>query len=61
MPNMQLVIDALKEKGLRDKYIVMVGGAPVNQKFAEQIGADYYSEDAASCAEVARQAIMARA
>lgn len=38
MPNMQVVIDALKEKGLRDKYIVMVGGAPVNESFAEQIG-----------------------
>ena len=57
MPNMQEVIDALKEKGLRDKYIVMVGGAPVNEKFAEQIGADYYTEDAASCAETARAAI----
>ncbi len=58
MPNMQEVIDALKEKGLRDKYIVMVGGAPVNEKFAEQIGADYYTEDAASCAETARAAII---
>ncbi len=61
MPQMQVVIDALKEKGLRDKYIVMVGGAPVNQKFAEQIGADYYTEDAASCAEAARQVILKRA
>ena len=37
MPNMQTVVDELKEKGLRDKYIVMVGGAPVNESFAEQI------------------------
>ena len=52
MPNMQTVVDELKEKGLRDKYIVMVGGAPVNESFAEQIGADYYTPDAATCAEV---------
>lgn len=60
MPNMQTVIDLLKEKGLRDKYIVMVGGAPVNESFAEQIGADYYTSDAASAAEVAKQAILAK-
>ena len=46
MPNMQTVVDELKEKGLRDKYIVMVGGAPVNKEFADSIGADGYSEDA---------------
>lgn len=39
MQNMQLVIDQLKERNLRDKYVVMVGGAPVNESFAEQIGA----------------------
>ena len=61
MQQMQVVIDHLKEKELREKYIVMVGGAPVNESFAEQIGADYYIEDAASCAEVAREAIMKRA
>ncbi|MCI8372925.1 MAG: cobalamin-binding protein [Lachnospiraceae bacterium] len=60
MPNMQVVIDALKEKGLRDKYIVMVGGAPVNESFAEQIGADYYTPDAATCAEVAKKAVLER-
>lgn len=58
MPNMQVVIDALKEKGLRDKYIVMVGGAPVNQNFADQIGADYYTPDAATAAEVAKKAVL---
>ncbi len=57
MPNMEATIELLKEKGLRDKYIVMVGGAPVNEKFAEQIGADYYTPDAATCAEVAKQAV----
>lgn len=58
MPNMQTVIDELKSRGLRDKYIVMVGGAPVNQNFADQIGADYYTADAASAAEAARKAIL---
>lgn len=57
MPGMQNVIDALKEKGLRDKYIVMVGGAPVNQSFADQVGADYYTPDAATAAEVAKEAV----
>ncbi|MDD7741078.1 MAG: corrinoid protein [Fusicatenibacter sp.] len=60
MPNMQNVVDALKEKGLRDKYIVMVGGAPVNESFAEQIGADYYTADAATAAETAKAAVEAK-
>ena len=57
MPSMQAVIDELKNRGLREKYIVMVGGAPVNQSFADQIGADYYTTDAASCAETAKAAV----
>ena len=57
MPNMDETIKLLQEKGLRDKYIVMVGGAPVNQAFADQIGADYYTPDAATCAEVAKKAV----
>lgn len=57
MPNMKNVIDRLNEKGLRDKYIVMVGGAPVNQTFANEIGADYYTPDAATAAEVAKKAV----
>lgn len=57
MPNMQAVIDELKNRGLRDKYITMVGGAPVNQSFADQIGADYYTTDAATCAETAKAAV----
>ena len=60
MPNMKVVIDQLQEKGLRDKYIVMVGGAPVNEAFAQQIGADYYTPDAAMAAEVARDAVLAK-
>jgi 5-methyltetrahydrofolate--homocysteine methyltransferase len=48
------VIDALKEAGVRDKVKVMVGGAPVTQSFADEIGADAYTPDAASAAEVCR-------
>lgn len=58
MPGMQDLITALKEKGLREKYIVMVGGAPVNEAFAQQIGADYYTADAASAAEAAKEAVL---
>ena len=48
------VIDALKAAGIRDKVKVMVGGAPVTQSFAEEIGADAYTPDAATAAEVCR-------
>lgn len=61
MPNMKGVIELLEEKGLRDKYIVMIGGAPVNESFAEEVGADYYTPDAASAAEVAKKAITEKA
>lgn len=57
MPKMQECIEDLKARGLRDKYIVMIGGAPVNDEFARQIGADYYTADAASAAETARKAV----
>jgi 5-methyltetrahydrofolate--homocysteine methyltransferase len=49
------VINAIKEAGLRDKVKIMVGGAPVTQSFADEIGADAYTPDAASAAEVCRQ------
>lgn len=58
MPNMKDVVDALTERGLREKYIVMVGGAPVNDTFAQQIGADYYTADAPSAAEIAKEAVL---
>ncbi|MCR5627207.1 MAG: corrinoid protein, partial [Lachnospiraceae bacterium] len=58
MPQMKVVIDELKERGLRDKYIVMVGGAPVNESFAKQIGADFFTPDATTCAEVAKEAVL---
>ena len=54
---MKEVIDLLKEKGIRDKFIVMVGGAPITESFAEEIGADYYTPDAASAAETAKAAV----
>ena len=57
MQNMKDTIDLLNEKGIRDKYIVMIGGAPINDSFAEEIGADYYTSDAASAAEVAKEAV----
>ena len=47
----------LKEKNIRDKYIVMVGGAPVTKRWAEKIGADAYTEDAAEYTKVALQLI----
>lgn len=58
MPYMRTVIEELEAKGLRDKYIIMIGGAPVHDKFAEEIGADHYTVDAASAAEVAKAAIV---
>ncbi len=54
MVNQKATIDALKEAGLRDQVKVMVGGAPVTQAFADEIGADAYTPDAATAAEVAR-------
>ena len=48
MPYMKVVVDALVEKGIRDDYIVLVGGAPLNEEFGEAVGADAYCRDAAS-------------
>ncbi|MCD6291799.1 MAG: corrinoid protein [Anaerolineae bacterium] len=55
MPSMKLTIDALKEAGLRDKVKVMIGGAPITQEYADQIGADGYGEDANQAVWVAKQ------
>jgi len=54
MPYMKIVINTLKEKGLRDKITVLVGGAPVNEEFARAIGADAYCRDAAIAVETAK-------
>ncbi|MDB3933089.1 B12-binding domain-containing protein [Luminiphilus sp.] len=60
MPYMKVVIDALKEKGLRDDYIVMVGGAPLNEEFGEAVGADAYCRDAAEAATTAVRLVQER-
>ena len=60
MPYMKVVIDALKDKGLRDKYIVLVGGAPLNEEFGEAVGADAYCRDAAEAATTAVSLVQAR-
>lgn len=60
MPYMKVVIDTLKEKGLRDKYIVLVGGAPLNEEFGRAVGADAYCRDAAVTVEMAQDLIRRR-
>jgi methylmalonyl-CoA mutase cobalamin-binding domain/chain len=60
MPYMKVVIDTLKEKGLRDDYIVLVGGAPLNETFAKAVGADAYCRDAAMAVETAKRLIAER-
>ena len=55
MPYMKVVIDTLKEQGVRDDYIVMVGGAPLNEAFGDAIGADAYCRDAAVAVETAQE------
>jgi methylmalonyl-CoA mutase cobalamin-binding domain/chain len=57
MPYMKVVIDTLKEKGMRDDYIVLVGGAPLNEEFGKAIGADAYCRDAAVAVETAKDLI----
>ena len=57
MPYMKVVIDTMKEQGLRDDFIVMVGGAPLNDEFGAAVGADAYCRDAATAVEVAKQLI----
>ncbi|RLA34945.1 MAG: cobalamin-binding protein [Gammaproteobacteria bacterium] len=57
MPYMKVVIDTLKEQGLRDDYIVMVGGAPLNDEFGKAVGADAYCRDAATAVEVAKKLV----
>ena len=54
MPYMKVVIDALIEKGVRNDYVVLVGGAPLNEQFANAIGADAYCRDAAVAVETAK-------
>ena len=60
MPYMKVVIDELKAKGTRDQYIVLVGGAPLNEEFGREIGADAYCRDAAGAVETAKELVAQR-
>jgi 5-methyltetrahydrofolate--homocysteine methyltransferase len=57
MPYMKVVIDTLVEQGIRDDFIVLVGGAPLNEEFGQAIGADAYCRDAAVAVETAQQLV----
>ena len=60
MPYMKVVIDEMVKQNIRDDYIVLVGGAPLNEEFGRAIGADRYCRDAAQAADVAPQMVRAR-
>ena len=60
MPYMKVVIDTMVEKGIRDDYIVLVGGAPLNEEFARAVGADAYCRDAAVAVETAQNFMKRR-
>jgi len=59
MPYMKVVIDELQTQGMREDYIVMVGGAPLNEEFGKAIGADAYCRDAAVAVETAKELVAA--
>lgn len=59
MTSMKEIIDAINEAGLRDQVKIMIGGAPITQEYADEIGADGYSIDAASAAQLAKNLIEA--
>jgi methylmalonyl-CoA mutase cobalamin-binding domain/chain len=60
MPYMKVVIDKMREQNIRDDYIVLVGGAPLNEEFGKAVGADAYCRDAAIAVETAKSLIAAR-
>ena len=60
MPYMKVVIDTMVEQGLRDDYIILVGGAPLNEEFGDAIGADAYCRDAAVASETASALVQAK-
>jgi 5-methyltetrahydrofolate--homocysteine methyltransferase len=60
MSYMKVVIAGLEQEGIRSRYIVMVGGAPLNEEFAQQIGADAYCRDAATAVETAKKLVGQR-
>lgn len=57
MPALKEAVDALNKAAFRSNIKVMVGGAPITQEFADEIGADAYTEDAASCAQKAKELV----
>ncbi|HIL02074.1 MAG TPA: cobalamin-binding protein [Myxococcales bacterium] len=61
MPYMKVVIDELVKEGIRGDYIVLVGGAPLNEDFAARVGADAYCRDAATAVDTAKELIAKRA
>ena len=60
MPEIKNVIETLKDKGLRNSVKVMIGGAPLNAAFAEEVGADGYGQDAAEAVKLARRLVAAK-
>jgi 5-methyltetrahydrofolate--homocysteine methyltransferase len=60
MPYMKVVIDEMVKQGIRDDYIVLVGGAPLNEEFGQAVGADGYCRDAAQAAEMGPQMLRER-
>jgi len=58
MPYMKVVIDEMVTQGIRDKYVVLVGGAPLNEEFGKAVGADYYCRDAAQAAEIGPMVVV---
>ena len=58
MPYMKVVIDTMVEKGIREDYIVLVGGAPLNEEFGQAVGADAYCRDAAVAADTAKRLVL---
>ncbi len=61
MPYMKVVIAELVKEGIRDDYIILVGGAPLNEDFAKKIGADAYCRDAATAVDTAKELVAKRA
>jgi len=60
MPYMKVVIDEMVNRGIRDDYIVLVGGAPLNEEFGEAVGADAYCRDAAAAVDIAKAMVAER-
>ena len=60
MPYMKVVIETLEQKGVRDDYIILVGGAPLNEEFGKAVGADAYCRDAATAVETAKRLVATK-